>query len=151
MVKIKCSNCGNILERLPCRAKRNCYCNNKCQMTYEYSCGKRDRYETTEAAHKAVREKAQERLAKGEFDTYISKRGYVMVYIPLRKNVKLHHYLWEQHHGKPIPKGYHLHHKNFNKLDNRIENLQLLTESDHMKLHYKKRRIDIKTGRFIKE
>ena len=48
----------------------------------------------------------------------------------------LHIDVWKYHHGEnSIPKGYHVHHKNFNKADNNIENLQLLTHSEHSKLH----------------
>ena len=32
---------------------------------------------------------------------------------------------------------YDVHHKNFDKLDNRVENLEVLTRSDHLKLHHK--------------
>lgn len=32
-------------------------------------------------------------------------------------------------------KGLHVHHKNKNKLDNRKENLELLTEKEHKKVH----------------
>lgn len=34
-----------------------------------------------------------------------------------------------------IPKGYHVHHKDLDKLNNDLENLVLLTISEHMKLH----------------
>lgn len=45
-----------------------------------------------------------------------------------------HRYVWEQVHG-PIPKGYEIHHINGKYYDNRIENLQMLTISEHRKLH----------------
>ena len=64
---------------------------------------------------------------------------------------KLHRYIWEKHKGK-IPKGYHVHHLNNNKTDNRIENLECSTNSCHIKKYHnqicKNRKRDDK-GRFL--
>lgn len=49
--------------------------------------------------------------------------------------IRAHRWVWEQIHGK-IPKGYHIHHKNENKSDNRIENLELIERSRHIKHHF---------------
>lgn len=48
----------------------------------------------------------------------------------------VHRDVWRKHHGE-IPKGYVIHHKNFNKKDNRIENLQCISYSEHIRLHKK--------------
>ena len=47
---------------------------------------------------------------------------------------------------------YHVHHKNQNRLDNRLENLQVMTKGEHMALHAKEnpRERDETTGRFVK-
>jgi hypothetical protein len=44
--------------------------------------------------------------------------------------------IWKLAHG-PIPKGYHVHHKNRDATDNRLENLELLTLAEHMSLHHR--------------
>lgn len=46
--------------------------------------------------------------------------------------------VWIKRYGN-IPKGYEIHHKNFNKLDNRIENLQLINHAEHTILHNHKK------------
>lgn len=50
----------------------------------------------------------------------------------------LHRLIWEETHNCKIPKGYVIHHKNKNKLDNRPENLECLPLSTHASLHNKK-------------
>lgn len=46
-----------------------------------------------------------------------------------------HRLIFEDFYNFTIPKGYHIHHKNGNKLDNCILNLQLINASDHPRLH----------------
>ena len=45
----------------------------------------------------------------------------------------MHRVVWEFHKSK-IPKGYDIHHKNHDKQDNRIENLEIYSKSEHAKL-----------------
>lgn len=47
---------------------------------------------------------------------------------------RLHIYIWEKHNGA-IPKGYHVHHATMDKAKNEIEDLQLLSESEHQRIH----------------
>ena len=45
-----------------------------------------------------------------------------------------HRIVWEQANG-PIPKGWHVHHLNGIKDDNRLENLVVLSPKDHHTQH----------------
>lgn len=55
------------------------------------------------------------------------------------KEIRLHRYLMEKKLNRKLARNEHVHHKNGNKLDNRIENLILLNASIHHSLHGKKR------------
>lgn len=48
--------------------------------------------------------------------------------------IRAHRYVWELNYGK-IPDGYDIHHKDGDKSNNDISNLELITRSDHMRLH----------------
>lgn len=47
--------------------------------------------------------------------------------------------VWEETHG-PVPLGHHIHHKNHDPLDDRIENLECLPASVHLHYHAQHRR-----------
>jgi hypothetical protein len=65
--------------------------------------------------------------------------GYIRVYMPnhprsVERYVLEHILVWEKTHGKPVPKGYEIHHLNGIKADNRPENLVALPPKKHDKL-----------------
>ena len=61
---------------------------------------------------------------------------YWMIYTE-NGRVYEHRHLMSQKLGRVLERHEHVHHLNNNGLDNRIENLQLLTNSEHRKLHNK--------------
>lgn len=52
-----------------------------------------------------------------------------------KRRVRLHRYVWETENGKPIPRGYDIHHIDEDKSNNNIENLLLITKLQHRYLH----------------
>lgn len=67
--------------------------------------------------------------------------------------------VWEAFNG-PIPKGYVIHHKDHNKLNDRLDNLQLMTNGEHTKHHHtnkivteevKQHMSEAQKGKFISE
>jgi beta-xylosidase len=64
---------------------------------------------------------------------YYDRKGYPIISVD-GKDVKLHVYVWEEANGEK-PEGYQLHHKDFDKKNYSLDNLELVTQSDHLRIH----------------
>jgi len=67
------------------------------------------------------------------FSVWTEPKGYKAIWIN-GKSIKAHIYVWEKHNG-PKPKGYDIHHIDEDKANYSIDNLELLSKSDHQKVH----------------
>ena len=67
---------------------------------------------------------------------YIDSHGYVQVRVAPNKYVREHRLVMERHLGRPLAKGECVHHRNGDKSDNQLENLELTTISRHTKHHW---------------
>lgn len=65
------------------------------------------------------------------------------------KTVELHRYIMEQHLGRKLIVNEVVHHINGDILDNRIENLQLMTDNEHKSLHSKRFRHSDETKKLM--
>jgi hypothetical protein len=70
--------------------------------------------------------------------------GYILVRLPnhpesVNGYVREHHLVWERHNGRPVPPGHVVHHKDGNRTNNNIENLQLMMTGEHIGLENKRR------------
>lgn len=70
-----------------------------------------------------------------------STDGYVLIYRPRHQNagksgyVLRSRYVMATHLGRPLRADEHVHHVNRDKTDDRVDNLQVVTPSEHAKLH----------------
>lgn len=63
------------------------------------------------------------------------KSGY---YLNSNLIIRAHRFVWEKHNG-PIPDGMHIHHKDENKGNNDISNLEMMPAAEHLSMHQIKR------------
>ena len=89
----------------------------------------------------AIRKKASRLNLRKEIVGRTNVAGYVYVMdkenpesIP-RGYILEHRKVMSEHIGRPLAKDEIIHHRNGNKSDNRIENLQIMTQSEHSKFH----------------
>lgn len=61
------------------------------------------------------------------------RRAFIKIAEP-QTWILLARYHWEQAHG-PIPRGYGIHHKDENPLNDALDNLELVSKSRHLSLH----------------
>lgn len=69
--------------------------------------------------------------------------GYFILQIEvngIKRRIREHRLIWEKARGK-IPKGFVIHHKNGDRLDNRLENLDCVKWGEHNKNHVLKRKV----------
>lgn len=96
-----------------------------------------------EAKEKMSRAKSGKFVAPSKFGGHTKKRsdGYIAVYAPghpccnLEGYVMEHRLVMEESIGRYLADGEVVHHINGKRNDNRIENLKLMTASEHMSYH----------------
>lgn len=105
-VKLVCDQCGKQFDRQKCDVKE----------TYNFC----------------------SRECQGIFqrkDTSIVRDGYIKIWVGNEKILE-HRYVMEQHLGRSLRDDEVVHHINGDKQDNRIENLQVMTQDEHIALHW---------------
>lgn len=80
---------------------------------------------------------------KGQSTNYLTVDGIKFYkcasgYYSDSKSRRLHVYVWEKHNGK-VPEGYDIHHKDHDKSNNDISNLECVLRKSHHSAHMKER------------
>ncbi len=79
--------------------------------------------------------KARRKYFKGKAKGFDMHNGYKRISVGEECGRPEHSVIMERHIGRKLRKGEVVHHINGIKTDNRIENLQLMTSSEHSRLH----------------
>ena len=78
---------------------------------------------------------------------WTDRRGYRWIRVNGR-SVREHRHVMEQHLGRKLSPKEIVHHRNGDKADNRVENLEVMDGGDHMRHHHKgERRPDMAKAR----
>jgi hypothetical protein len=81
----------------------------------------------------SCRSKSQKRWGGKAIKTYW---GYMRIWNG-EKYVPEHRYIMEKHLGRKLTRNEHVHHKNHNRSDNRIQNLEVMEKGKHISLHHR--------------
>lgn len=133
IMELPCNRCGVYFYKPNAwvRKVKNNYCSRKC---YGES---RVGMKLSEATKKKMSDRHRGELNhEWKGGRYVGKDGYVKVRdIESKKYIREHQLVMEKHIGRKLVKGEVVHHINQVKTDNRLENLRLMSISEHMKLH----------------
>lgn len=84
------------------------------------------------------------KMQRNTHKTYM-ENGYICHYVNgynKKGNVKQHRLVMENHLGRRLSENEVVHHKNGDKTDNSIDNLEVMTRSEHNSLHRKKEKAE---------
>ena len=154
-IKVTCKECGKVEYVSPSRAKHYVTCSITCMGKYNSKrygdkvekvcecCGKtflvkRSHYNRRRCCSKECHNKLLPKKFKGDGNPnfkgrYMDSDGYLFVSdTRIKKHIKV---AMDTLGITQIPKGYNIHHRDCNKLNNAPENLVMLNTSDHIWLH----------------
>jgi len=153
MIIIKCKQCGQDVEsKYPSRIRQ--FCSRECADLYRgtkvieicINCGKE--FETTR--NKCCSDKCSREYRKNsgsmKKNGFWFENGYKVLYVEGNGSIKEHIKVVEENIGRKLNKNELVHHINENRLDNRLENLKLMTRGEHSSYH---RKLEIEKGKHL--
>lgn len=154
-MKKKCQECGVMFE-IKWKRNPNKYCSKKCLYKVTSRTQRIVALTDNPMWKNGVAKKVQEsRKNNGTYyfgenhpnwkRGYWFQQGYKVIENLIETNgkkVSEHRKIMQDYLGRKLLSNEVVHHKNENRSDNRIENLELLTSSEHSKLHWKIRKLN---------
>lgn len=152
-IEKNCPACGKLFPSLPCQKRR--YCSNRCARLGnwrdpEYAAAMVEAHKGKPVHGRPHTRESILKMRAAKFQgrhRTISSTGYAYLYDPDHPRagnsgrVAEHIVVMEAHIGRPILPTEVVHHINRVRDDNRLENLQLLTTTEHYKLHAAERKL----------
>lgn len=149
-IKKNCLNCGKEFFVAPTRKNVGKNCSWKCRIEYTKEqlvcawCGKK--YTRVKSINKRILKQNPDakfycckshQISGIKFKGGYISHGYKILGMN-GKEIREHRMIMENHLGRKLNPKEHIHHINHNKLDNRIENLQLMSIQEHGSLEGKR-------------
>ena len=147
--KLKCVVCGKVFYKKisPCQIKRGRgkVCSTKCKSIWSSMQNKRGEWrECKRCGKKFWSRPSEDRRGVKMYCSWkcyrpvergksISYDGYYVL-----NGKKVHRIIMEEHIGRKLKTKEIVHHLNDDKLDNRIENLRIVSRKEHNKIHFTK-------------
>ena len=114
---ISCEICGKKFNRPNCHIGTNNFCSRKC----------RNKWQSSLTANKSGRYKGGKVL----------QQGYMFIKVGYRQYRQENRIKMEEHLNRKLKTTELVHHKDGNRLNNDINNLEIMSRSEHSKLHGK--------------
>ena len=148
-IELKCKVCGKLFLVEPSRADVAKYCSRECMgiasrkkvKTICCYCKKEIEITLNKLRNKnyCCRDcRMKDYSGRNKSGCGITTDGYVWIYVNgynKINQVKIHRYLMEIKLGRKLLPTEIVHHKDFNKLNNSIDNLEIVTRIEHNKIH----------------
>jgi endogenous inhibitor of DNA gyrase (YacG/DUF329 family) len=138
MIEVQCITCGKAFRRHQSdlkKAKTGPFCSKTCVIPWNKGRPWTEEMKQKLSALASNGNRAKEKNGHWKGGRYIDKQGYVHIRVD-GKDRKEHTAIIEAEIGRKLQKGEVVHHINENRQDNRRDNLELLTISEHMKRHH---------------